>query len=38
VALRLRREQKEACAKAKHPALFPLIDDRRPLADRTPTR
>jgi hypothetical protein len=33
--LRLRREQKETCAKAEQPALFSLMDDRRPPADRT---
>ena len=33
--LRLRREQKQAYANAKQPALFELIDDRRPSAERT---
>lgn len=33
--VRLRREQKEAHAKAKQPALFELKDDRRPPAERT---
>jgi hypothetical protein len=33
--LRLRREQKQATAKAAQPALFPLKDDRRPPAERT---
>jgi hypothetical protein len=31
----LRREQVRAAAKAKQPALFPLIEDRRPPAERT---
>jgi hypothetical protein len=33
--LELRREQVRAAAKAKQPALFPLIEDRRPPAERT---
>jgi len=33
--LRLRREQKQACAKAAQPALFELHEDRRLPADRT---
>jgi hypothetical protein len=33
--LRLRREQKQACANAAQPALFELHEDRRPPADRT---
>jgi len=33
--LKLRREQKRASAKAAQPALFPLIEDRRPPAERT---
>lgn len=33
--LQLRREQKRAFAKAEQPALFELIDDRRPPASRT---
>jgi hypothetical protein len=33
--LKLRREQMRAAAKAVQPALFPLIDDRRPPAERT---
>lgn len=33
--VRLRREQKEAHAKAKQPALFELKDDCRPVAERT---
>jgi hypothetical protein len=33
--IKLRREQARAVANAKQPALFPLIDDRRPPAERT---
>ena len=33
--LELRREQKQACAKAVQPALFELREDRRQPADRT---
>ncbi len=33
--LRLRREQKRALARTEQPALFDLIEDRRPPADRT---
>ena len=33
--LELRREQVRAAAKAVQPALFPLIEDRRPPAERT---
>jgi hypothetical protein len=33
--LKLRREQKQACANARQPALFELIEDRRPPAERT---
>jgi hypothetical protein len=33
--LKLRREQKQASAKAAQPALFELVEDRRPPADRT---
>jgi hypothetical protein len=33
--LKLRREQKQASAKAEQPALFDLVEDRRPPADRT---
>ena len=33
--LQMRREQKRAYANAKQPALFDLVDDRRPLAERT---
>ena len=33
--LKLRREQKRASAKAAQPALFPLVEDRRPPAERT---
>jgi hypothetical protein len=33
--LKLRREQKQAYANAKQPALFELIEDRRPPAERT---
>ena len=33
--LKLRREQKRASAKAAQPALFPLIEDRRPSPERT---
>ena len=33
--LKLRREQKQASAKAAQPALFALKDDRRPPAERT---
>ena len=33
--LKLRREQKQAFANARQPALFELIDDRRPPAERT---
>jgi hypothetical protein len=33
--LQLRREQKRAHANAKQPALFELVDDRRPPAERT---
>jgi len=33
--LEMRREQVRAAAKAVQPALFPLIDDLRPPAERT---
>jgi len=33
--LKLRKEQMRAAAKAVQPALFPLIDDSRPPAERT---
>ena len=33
--LRLRKEQVRAAANAKQPALFELIDDSRPRAERT---
>jgi len=33
--VKLRREQVRAAAKAVQPALFPLIEDRRPPAART---
>ena len=33
--LKLRREQKRATAKAAQPALFLLVEDRRPPAERT---
>ena len=33
--LKLRREQKQAYANARQPALFELIEDRRPPAERT---
>jgi hypothetical protein len=33
--LKLRREQVQAMANAKQPALFELIDDARPPAERT---
>ena len=33
--LQLRREQCAAVAKREQPHLFPLKDDRRPIADRT---
>jgi hypothetical protein len=33
--LELRREQVRAAANAKQPALFDLIEDRRPSAERT---
>ena len=33
--LKLRREQKQASANARQPALFELIEDRRPPAERT---
>jgi len=33
--LKLRQEQVQAAANAKQPALFPLIDDARPPAERT---
>jgi hypothetical protein len=33
--LKLRREQVQAAANAKQPALFELIDDARPPAERT---
>ncbi len=33
--VKLRREQRQASANAAQPALFPLIDDRRPPAERT---
>lgn len=33
--LKLRRDQVRAAANAKQPALFPLIDDSRPTAERT---
>jgi hypothetical protein len=33
--LNLRREQRQASAKAQQPALFELVDDRRPTAERT---
>jgi hypothetical protein len=33
--VKLRREQRRASANAPQPALFPLIEDRRPPAERT---
>jgi len=33
--LRLRKEQVQAAARAKQPALFELLDDSRPRAERT---
>ena len=33
--LKLRKEQVQAAAQAKQPALFELLDDSRPLAERT---
>jgi hypothetical protein len=33
--LKLRREQKQAFANARQPALFELKEDRRPTAERT---
>lgn len=33
--VKLRREQRQASANAPQPALFPLIEDRRPPAERT---
>jgi hypothetical protein len=33
--LKLRKEQAQAAANAKQPALFPLIEDSRPPAERT---
>ena len=33
--LQQRRDAKQACANAVQPALFELLDDRRPPADRT---
>jgi hypothetical protein len=33
--LKLRREQRKASADAQQPALFELVDDRRPPAERT---
>ena len=33
--LQLRREQRQACAKATQPPLFDLKDDRRAVAERT---
>ena len=33
--LKLRREQKQAFANARQPALFEMIDDRRPPTERT---
>lgn len=36
--LRLRREQRQACASAAQPALFELHEDRRPPSERTASR
>ena len=33
--VKLRREQRQPSANAPQPVLFPLIDDRRPPAERT---
>ncbi len=33
--LKLRKEQVQAAANARQPALFPLIEDSRPTAERT---
>jgi hypothetical protein len=36
--LKLRKDQVQAAANAKQPALFPLIEDSRPHAERTAAR